>query len=78
MTLDLQRIVRDFAPGDNPIRVRFGQVTAVGGSTVTVKVGGSTTPVSGVKYLKSYTPVLNETVVLMTDGLDVFVLGSFV
>lgn len=76
MRLDLQRVVGDFAPPSDPIRVRFGQVTASAASSVSVTVGGSTTVISGVRYLKSYTPVVNDTVVMLTDGLDLIVLGS--
>lgn len=76
MRLDLQRVVGDFAPSGDPIRVRFGQVTASAVSSVSVTVGGSSTVISGVPYLKSYTPVVNDTVLLLTDGLDLIVLGS--
>lgn len=76
MRLDLQRVVGDFAPSADPIRVRFGQVTASAATTVSVTVGGSSTVISGVPFLKSYTPVISDTVVLLTDGLDLLVLGS--
>jgi hypothetical protein len=76
MRLDLQRIVGDFAPASDPVRVRFGQVTASAVGSVSVTVGGSSTVISGVPYLKSYTPVVNDTVLMVTDGLDLIVLGS--
>lgn len=76
MRLDLQRIVGDFAPSGEPLRVRFGQVTASAATSVTVTVGGSTTAITGVPFLKSYTPVVNDTVVMLTDGLDLVVLGA--
>jgi hypothetical protein len=76
MRLDLQRVVGDFAPAGDPIRLRFGQVTASAAASVSVTVGGSSTVISGVPYLKSYTPVVNDTVLLLTDGLDLIVLGS--
>ena len=75
MRLDLQRIVSDFSPDPGTVRVRFGQVTASAVSSVTVTVGGSAS-VADVPFLKSYTPVVNDTVVMLTDGYDLIVLGA--
>lgn len=76
MRLDLQRIVADFSPDPGTVRVRFGQVTASGVSAVTVTVGGGSASVADVPFLKSYTPVVNDTVVMLTDGYDLIVLGA--
>lgn len=76
--LDLQRIVRDFAPSqDSSFRIRFGEVTVVGSGTVDLTVGGSDVEITGVRTLKSYgSPVVGDTVVVITDGLDLVVLGA--
>jgi hypothetical protein len=76
MRLDLQRIVGDFKESPASLRLRFGQVTASAVGSVTVTVAGSSTAVAGVSYLSSYTPVVNDTVVLLTDGIDLLVLGK--
>jgi hypothetical protein len=44
--------------------------------SVTVTVAGSSTTIPGVKYLSTYTPVVNDTVVMLTDGIDLLVLGK--
>lgn len=73
---DLQRIVGDFAAPDSPIRLRFGQVTSVGSGTVTITVGGSSASLSSVRHLSSYSASAGDTVALLTDGLDLIVLGK--
>lgn len=74
--LDLQRIVGDFRPEPSPIRLRFGEVVSVQSGTITVTVAGSSTEISGVRYLDSYTPSGSDTVAMLTDGLDLLVLGA--
>lgn len=76
MRLDLQRIVGDFKESPASLRLRFGQVTASAVGSVTVTVAGSSTAVADVSYLSSYTPVVNDTVVMLTDGIDLLVLGK--
>lgn len=72
--LDLQSIVGDFAPKQTSPRVRFGEV--VSAAPLIITVGGSSTQISGVKYLNSYSPVMGDTVLLLTDGLDIVILGA--
>lgn len=76
MRLDLQRIVGDFKESPATLRLRFGSVSASAVGSVSVTVAGSSTVVAGVKYLSSYTPVVNDTVVMLTDGIDLLVLGK--
>lgn len=76
MRLDLQRIVGDFKETPASLRLRFGQVSASAVGSVTVTVAGSATAISGVKYMSTYTPVVNDTVVMLTDGIDLLVLGK--
>jgi hypothetical protein len=75
MRLDLQRVVGDFKESPASLRLRFGQVSASAVGSVSVTVAGSATVVPGVSYLSSYSPVVGDTVVLLTDGADVLVLG---
>jgi len=74
--LDLQRVVRDFSPAAAPLRLRFGVVQSFAGGLLVLRISGSTTDVSGIRYLESYVPTNGDTVALFTDGLDVLVIGS--
>jgi hypothetical protein len=74
--LDLQRIVGDFKQDAAPIRLRFGEVVSVQSGTVTVTVAGSSVEIAGVRYLDSYSPAGSDTVAMLTDGLDLLVLGA--
>jgi hypothetical protein len=76
MRLDLQRIVGDFKESPQGVRLRFGQVSASAVGSCSITVAGSSTVVAGVSHLSSYTPVVSDTVVLLTDGVDVLVLGK--
>lgn len=73
---DLQRIVGDFGREDAPVRLRFGVVESVGSGVVSVKVAGSDVEITDVRHLESYSASVSDTVVLLTDGLDLLVLGS--
>jgi hypothetical protein len=60
----------------NPgLRVRQGEVVSVASYGLTVKIAGSTTEVSGVKYLGSYAPQVSAQVWLLSDGSDIFAIG---
>lgn len=75
--MDLQAIVGDFSPRQNDIRLRFGAVVSAQVGSITITVAGSTTQISGVKYLASYSsPTANDVVALLTDGLDILVIGK--
>jgi hypothetical protein len=76
MIFDLQRVVRDFSPEQNPIRLRFGVVQSVGSGVLTVTVAGSDVEISGVRFLSSYSASASDTVAMLTDGLDLLVLGK--
>lgn len=78
MRFDLQRIVADFDKPSTNTRFRFGEVQSTEVGSVTVTVGGSTTQVAGILYLKSYTPTVGDTVMMVTDGEDLVILGAIV
>lgn len=78
MFFDLQRVVGDFKNPTAGLRLRFGQVTGTAAGSISLTVAGSTTEVSGISYLGSYTPVVGDTVAMLTDGIDVLVIGSIV
>lgn len=67
------------APSTSSVRLRQGKVTAIASSlaSVTVQIAGDTSvSVSGVKYLNSYSPAVGDAVWIVTDGVDLFVLGA--
>jgi hypothetical protein len=76
MKLDLQRIVGDFKAPSANLRLRFGYVVSVGSGSLTITVAGSDVQITGVKYLSSYSPSASATVAILTDGLDLLVIGS--
>ena len=72
---DMSRLAQAVAPKEQRLRLRFGTVVSIQDDrTCTVTIGGDTTQVAGIPYME--VPVLGGTVVLATDGLDVFVMGS--
>lgn len=76
-SIDWSRIVPAMTPPTPGVRVRFGTVVSVdAGATLTVTISGASTAVSGVRYLDSVTPTAGDPVVFLTDGVDLFVLGT--
>lgn len=61
---------------DEPLRIRFGTVTGVTvAGKVPVTVGAGATVVA-LRYIASYNPVNGDTVVIIANGQDMFVLGK--
>lgn len=61
---------------DPAVKLRQGVVQSIQTGSLTLTIGGSATTVSGIKYLSSYTPTVNDTVWLATDGRDWMVIGK--
>lgn len=59
-----------------PLSRHQGVVQAVAATTVSLTLDGGSTVLSGVRYLASYTPAVNDTVEVLVDGTDLFVLGK--
>ena len=57
------------------LRVRQGEVVSVSSYGLTLKIAGSTSQVTGVKYLGSYAPRVGAQVWLISDGSDIFAIG---
>jgi hypothetical protein len=71
--------VESVVPAPSRLRLRQAKVTAVASNldSVTVQIAGdTTTSVSGVKFLNSYSPAVNDAVWLVTDGKDLFIIGA--
>jgi len=58
------------------ISFHFGKVTDQSGGYITVLISGSTTPVTNIRYLDSYTPTVDDIVVLVVNRGDIFALGK--
>ncbi len=75
--MDLHDVAALLAPSGAPLRFRKGAVSAIAADgTLSVKVAGSSTVVSGVKALSSVCPKVGAGVWLATDGLDLFAIGT--
>lgn len=76
--MELGTILNKIVENNKHIFIRYGVVSAVttGPSRVSVKVSGATTAVTGVRYLASYTPTLNDVVVCLLNDNDLIVLGK--
>lgn len=71
---DLYKIAAGFRQPSSEIKVRFGSIVSVQtGRTATVTVGGSTDSVTGIPYLESMVPQPGKPVVMLTDGIDLFI-----
>lgn len=70
----IERVAAQIA-GAPSLRVRQGEVVSVSSYGVTVTIAGSTSQISGVKYLGSYAPQVGAHVWLLTDGDDMFAIG---
>jgi len=54
----------------------FGKVTDEAGGYITVLIAGSDTSVTNIRYLDSYTPTVDDIVVLVVNRGDIFALGK--
>jgi hypothetical protein len=73
---DLQRVVGDFKQDPAPVRLRFGVVDSVGSGVVSLTVGGSSVVITDVRLLGSYSASVSDVVAVLTDGLDLLVIGK--
>ena len=71
-------IIRSIASQDNRLAIHYGKVTALTNSNtrISVLVSGGSTAITGVRYLNSYTPTVNDIVVLLINKGDIIALGK--
>ena len=76
--MDFASIVKSLADSQIRTAIHFGQVTAktAGNTRVSVKISGSDTAVTDVRYLHSYAPTVGDIVVLLVNKGDIIVLGD--
>lgn len=76
MSRPIDEFVREYGEGSR-LRIRQGVISSVqAGRTLTVTIAGSTTAVAGVRYAASMVPVPGANVWLISDGVDLWALGS--
>ena len=76
--MDFADIVTSIANQSNRIAVHYGKVTARTNTNtrISVLVSGSSTAITGVRYLSSYTPAVDDIVVLLVNKGDIISLGK--
>mgnify|MGYP006292500505 FL=1 len=78
--MELSEVLGKIIEGKTKLYIHYGVVSAVtvGPSRVSIKLSGATTAVTGIRYLSSYTPTLNDVVVCLLNDRDLIVLGKLV
>ena len=76
--MDFGEIVKSIANQNNRVAIHYGKVTALTNTNtrISVLVSGSSTAITTVRYLSSYTPSLNDIVVLLVNKGDIIALGK--
>jgi hypothetical protein len=76
--MDFADIVRSIADQSNRIAIHYGKVTAKTNSNtrISVLISGSSTAVTGIRYLHSYAPQVDDIVVLLVNKGDIIALGD--
>lgn len=74
--MDLRTKAAIIAGERGAIRLRQALVVSATGSIATLKIAGSDTEISGVVCLDHVAPTTSDVVWLLTDGLDLLVIGK--
>jgi hypothetical protein len=77
--MEFTDVIKQIIDQNVRLSIHYGKVTAIVSSpkSVSVRLSGSTTAISGVRYLDSYVPQVNDIVVCIVDKGNVFILGDF-
>jgi hypothetical protein len=76
--MELGAILGKIIDSNTSLFLRYGVISAVtySPSRVSVKVSGSATAITGVRYLASYSPTVSDVVVCILSDNDLIVLGK--
>ena len=76
--MEFADIIKSIADQNNRIAIHYGYVTALTNSNtrISVLVSGSTTAITGIRYLSSYTPTVADIAVLLVNKGDIIALGK--
>ena len=71
-------IIKQIIDQNVRLSIHYGEVTAtaVSPNSVSIKLSGSSTAITGVRYLNAYTPTVSDIVVCIVDKGNVFILGN--
>jgi hypothetical protein len=78
--MDIGQILGKIIEGKITLGIHFAVVSAIttGPSRVSIRISGAATPVTGIRYLSSYTPTVSDVVVCIVNENDIIVLGKLV
>ena len=74
--MDFTDVVAKIVDQNSRLNLIQGTVTAIGVYSVSVQLRGDTTILTGIKYLDSYVPNVNDTVFLIINKGDLLVIGK--
>jgi hypothetical protein len=76
--MDIGQLLGTIVKNNQSIFIRYGVVTArtASNTRISVQISGATTAVTGIRYLASYTPTVNDVVVCLFNDNDLIVLGK--
>jgi hypothetical protein len=76
--MEFADIVKSIADQNNRIAIHYGKVTdkTNGNTRISVLVSGSSVAITGVRYLHTYAPQLDDIVVLLVNKGDIIALGD--
>jgi hypothetical protein len=79
--MELSEILAKIVAQNVRTSLHFGVVTAISNATgnnyLTIELAGGTTPITNVRYLQSYVPEVNDTVLVQINKSDIYVIDSF-
>jgi len=76
--MEFADIIKSIADQNNRIAIHYGKVTARTNSNtrISVLISGGSTAITGIRYLDSYVPTVNDIVVLLVNKGDIIALGK--
>lgn len=76
--MELGGVLNKLISNNKNMFIHFGVVSAIttGPSRISVRISGSATAITGIRYLASYTPTVNDVVVCLFNDKDLIVLGK--
>ena len=76
--MEIGQLLSTIVKNNQDIFIRYGVVTARTNTNtrISVQISGATTPITGIRYLSSYTPTVSDVVVCLINDNDLIVLGK--
>lgn len=78
--MDLGKILSKIVAQNTSVSFHWGVVVdkrTTPRSEVDITLSGSSTVITGVRYIHSYAPQNGDVVLVLINGMDIFVLGDF-